>query len=451
MSFIPSSFLKGSFISGVVAIFVGFCGYWVRRMMANSLPENDYAFYYSFYALVNFCIMFSQAGLSDVMLFELPGMLENKKIKRAAQCYNYTKRIQTVLSFAVTLLFIACYGLLKKYYFDYPVDFLCFLVFTLLLWGFTLEFSILNALNALNKFSTMSFLRAIKAGACALTVWIFLKSDTPLLGIISSCVIITTICTLIGDWICKKRTIFHNTEMPSATLKKILIRSGFVFILLNGSKIILMDAGTIVLSFFSTPAEVVLFNVALPIAMIVQSMLVVLNVFTPLIAQCCANQDIQRLKKLFSLMFIITTAGMLLWIPFYYFAGELLITILFAKKFIAAKLSMFFMVEAALLAIPINALMYLFNTAGLKSVSLKGLIPMLASALFLLPWLSYKYGATGAGIAVFAVTLIWLCTYLLYYVNFIKRNSHNKAIFFLSYMKQRFNNIVISQNKAILK
>ena len=427
MTLIPSAFLKGSLISGIVAIFVGFCGYWVRRLMANSLPENDYAFYYSFYALVNFSIIFTQAGLSDVILFELPGMIERKKNKRAAQCYNFTKRIQIFLSSAVTLLFIAFYWLLKKYYFGYPVDALCFFIFTLLLWSFTLEYSTLNALNALKKFSTMSFLRAVKAGVFALAVWIFLKSAHPLSGIIISCVVITAICTLAGNWLSKKDTIFNNGEMPSAAFKKVLIRSGFIFILLSGSKIIFMDAGTIVLSFVSSPAEVVLFNVALPIAMIIQSMLVVLNVFTPLIAQCCANQDIQRLKKLFSLLLIFTAAGMVLWIPFYFYAGEWLISLLFAKKFIAAKPAMFFMVEAAFLAVPVNAFMYLFNTAGMKSCSVKGLVPMILSALIFLPWLSYKYGAAGTGGAVFAVTVVWLISYLFYYADFIKGGLRKKV------------------------
>ena len=196
--------------------------------------------------------------------------------------------------------------------------------------------------------------------------------------------------------------------------------------LLAAGNAIMQDLGTLTLAFVSQTQEVVLFNIALPIAMIVQSMLVVLNVFNPMIAEYCAKNEKALVGKLFNRLFMLTAAMMLAAVPVLYFGGELVITLLLSGKVIAAKWCTIFLVEASLLAVPVRALLNLFNTTDRKSVSLKALAPLGVSAAVLFPCLSYLYGATGAGLAAFLSTAAWLAAYVFYYVRFIRdeQNMH---------------------------
>ena len=114
---------------------------------------------------------------------------------------------------------------------------------------------------------------------------------------------------------------------------------------------------------------------------------------------------------------------MILTVPVFYFGGEFIIKIMFSDKFAAAKWSAFFMVEAALLAIPVRLLMALFNAAGNKRTSLKAIIPQAIAAIVLFPLLSRLYGATGTGIAALLTTGIWLAAYLYFYRNFMKHSN----------------------------
>ena len=418
MSLISAVFLRGSAFSASAAIAVGIFGYLTRRILANHLPGNDYAFFYSVFALINLLVIPIQAGTADVLLFEVPGILEAGKRRCAGTFYRFIVKFQSVNALCGMILFLLCFPLLRKYYFDYPVSALDFGIFTLLIWGIALENTTLFTLNTLKKFGLMSGLRTVKAGLFFLGACLCLAGNN-LTWIILVCTAATTVCTGFGDRAARHSGMLPGTFAAPGKVKKNIIGSGLIFMLLAVGGTVMQDLGTMVLAFFSPARDVVLFNIALPISMIVQSLLTVLNVFNPLIAECCARNDRARLKKLFTLLFILTAAAMAAAAPVLYFGGEFLITLLFSEKFVAAKWCTFFLVEAALLSIPVRALFNLFNTANRKQVSLRTLIPFGIAALLLFPLLTIRYGASGTGLAVLLTTAVWLVAYLFHYAGFL--------------------------------
>ncbi len=419
MSLIPAHFFKGSLFSAASAVAVGVFGYLTRRFLANSLAENDYAFFYSTFALFTLTSIIIQCGTADVVLFELPGFLERRRKRCGTAIYKFIQKFQSFNALICTGVLLLLFPLLKKYYFNYPVTFFNFFIFALILWGMTLENTTLFALNSQGKFEIMSVLRVVKSGLFFAGCWLFATIDI-FSGIITSCVIVTVACSLYGVWLISKTMPGKGYILPRK-LKRNVINSGVVFMILASGNIVIQDLGTCTLSLFSSPREVVLFNIALPLSMIVQSMLVVLNVFAPMIAECCMKNDKKALKKLFDIIFISAAAIMILTVPVFYFGGEFIIKIMFSEKFIAAKWSAFFLIEAALLAIPVRSLMILFNATGKKRTSLKTIFPMSLATIILFPLLSYLYGATGTGIAALLTTGIWLAAYLYCYMNFIKQ------------------------------
>lgn len=418
MSLIPAHFLKGSVVSAAAAIAVGVFGYLTRRLLANTLAENDYAFFYSTFALFNLMTLFVQCGTADVVLYELPGLLETKHKRSGAAIYRFILKFQSFNALICTAGILLLFPLWEKYYFNYPVTFFNFLIFVLILWGMTLESTTLFALNSLKKFSAMSVLRVVKSGLFFFGCWLFAAMNM-FAGIITSCVIVTVACSLYGVGLVNKMMPDNRNLLPQK-MKCKAVNSGIIFMILASGNIVIQDLGTCTLSLFSSSREVVLYNIALPLSMIVQAMLVVLNVFAPMIAECCIKNNKKALKKLFNTIFISTAAMLTLAVPVFYYGGELIIKIMFSEKFIAAKWCAFFLIEAALLTIPVRSLMILFNAAKQKRTSLKAIVPMALATIIVFPLLSHWYGATGAGIAALLATGFWLAAYLYHYRKFME-------------------------------
>lgn len=417
MKLIPAQYLRGSFLFALSAILVGALSYLTRRFMANHLPANDYAFFYSTFSLISFLLILTQAGLSHVILFELPGLFASERKAAAGSFYCFVRRIQSSLSALFFLLLCASIPLLKRYYYDFPVSTLQLVLFLTILWGFTFENTTLFALNSVRKFGTVSLLRTLKALLFCLAVILCLKQKS-ITGIIVLCVAITTLCTLTGNLLFRK--VVPQSEKLSGSQKKQILKDGGFFIFLTAGYALIQDVGTIAVAFFSSASEVVLFNIALPIAMIVNSFNVVLQVFLPIIADSFAQKEKKKVKNLFALILFGSAVCMVLALPMLWFGGERIICLLFSERFIAAKLSTLLLVEAAILSLPVRAFLNFFNTIGKQNISVITLIPTAAVALIAFPLLSWSFGAAGAAGATLLCSLTWLGAFGWFYGKFMR-------------------------------
>ena len=426
MSLLPPVFLKGTVLSAAAAICAGILAYFARRIMANHLTTEDFAFFYSTTSILNVSMIVAQFGTADVLLFEIPGLLESGRKRCAGASYGFVRRFQALNSLWLIILLVLCFPLFERFYFDYPVSLANFGLFMLALWGVAMRNTTLYTLNSLKKFGLLSILRVAHNVALLLAAVACLCTGKLIWSILIFTAV-TTACSLTGDLAARRSPLLPGGFPPPGMLKRHIVRSGFAFLLLNAGNAVMMDFGTLALSICSRKREVALFNIALPIAMIVQSMLVVLNVFNPLIAECCARNDRPRIVKLFGRLFLLIAAVMLAAGAVLYFGWDHLIAILFSEKFASAKWSTIFMVEASLLGVPVRALYNLFNATDQKRISLKTLLPMGISAVTLLPLLSYLYGASGTGLAVLIATVVWLAAYLINYWRFIRSGTCSRA------------------------
>ena len=223
MSVLPAVFLKGTVLSAGAAVLVGIFGYLTRRLLVNNMPENDYAFFYSVFAIMNLLIIFLQSGTSDILLFEVPRLLESEKKRCAGASYAFIRKFQSVNALIGTVIMILCFPLFKKYYFSYPVSWWNFAIFAMLIWGHTLENTALFALNTLKRFGTVAVLRIIKSflfftGACIALV------DSNLAAIILVCVLATNLCTFSGDFIVRRSGMLSSGQKSSVKLQKMILR-----------------------------------------------------------------------------------------------------------------------------------------------------------------------------------------------------------------------------------
>ena len=418
MSLIPAQFLNGAFFSFVAALLTGICGYLVRRFMANGCTTDEYAFFYSVFSLLSFCVIFIRLGMSDVVLFELPRLLASGKQEQAGMIYRFIRRFQSISSTAAYSLLIIAIPFLRRYYFDFQVNACYLAIYFLAIWGFVLETTSYFALNSLKKFKLLNVIRSLKNVLllCSVLIGIYLHSFKI---IIISFVLICSFCAWLGDRIASRNLpLKHPVAMSGATTQ--ILRSGLVFMMLSGGYVLMSDAGTVALCFFSSAEEVVLFNIALPIAMTVNAFDVVLQIFTPMFSEYFINDEKKKLNQFFLLLSGATILCMISVLPILYYQGEWLIKMLFSERFVAAKLCTLFLVEATILAIPVKAFFLFFNAIGMKTVSVKVLIPVFVGALIFFPLFAYYHGANGAGVTTLMVVLIWLISYIFAYIRIMR-------------------------------
>ncbi len=418
MNLIPKQFLSGAFWSAIAAFLSGVCAYATRRLMANNLPGEEFAFFYSVMAFLNLLLIPIHLGTADVILYDLPRMLALRQRRRANVTYSYVYKFQQTMALVFMVILLVSTPLFQKFYFDYQVNIYYLWVFFLIIWGLTLEQTVLFALNSQKKFFAINLLRIMKQALLLITVILALKMEQALLWIIVSLMLITISCTIIAGKIVLSNGLNIVNKIPHS-IRKTVLHSGIVFMLLACGYALMQDFGTFILSIFSNVHNVVLFNIALPIAMIVNSLGIVIAVFVPMIADLYAKGEKRRLKKFIYLLLLLTLGAMLLALPILILHGELLITILFAKQFSDASSATLWLVEAAILSMPVRTLLIFFNTTGNKMISIKTLFPTFISALICYPLLSYFYGASGAAIATFLTTAVWLGTNLIYYAKFL--------------------------------
>ena len=74
MSDVKRNFFGNAFFALCCSGGIGFCAYLVRRLTANGLQGNEYAFFYSTFSLVSILISVVALGIPNAVFFALPDL-----------------------------------------------------------------------------------------------------------------------------------------------------------------------------------------------------------------------------------------------------------------------------------------------------------------------------------------------------------------------------------------
>jgi len=406
MSDFGRRFMHGSLLVVIAAGVTGIAGYLIRRLMALGLTTEEYAFFYSMHSLLILLSAVARFGTADAALFLLPELITRKQQRRARLVYSFIRRSQWLFPGGLTLLMYAAIPLLIRFYLPARGSYLEIALFLPLLLTTAFETASQFALNSFKEFGVLNLLKSLKSilllGGVALAL-----SLHSLDGVIVVYVGLSLLTALTGDLLVTRwKKLSTSVRIPKCIGQEVLQAGAFYFLLSVGYAAI-NDVGTVALSFVSSAEEVALFNIAIPIAMIVRSLSGAAMVFTPLASELHCNGETIRLMRFFRNFSLATVAAMVLTAPLLWYGGDFLIGILFGSRFAAAKWSTLFLVEATLLALPIQMYLNFFNVIGRKKEAGLTLIPALCTAVIVLPLLCRFFGATGAGVAVLIITAVW--------------------------------------------
>jgi len=331
------TFLHGSAVAVVGAGVIGVMNYFIRRTMALELQAQEYGFFYCAYSLIMLTLTFFDFGIKDSGT-----ILISKDI--ASKTHSDGEELFSIIFLAKMFLGLISFGgavilspYLAEHFFNYPPAKTLFIPMASLLLLYSLSFALTAMLQALKAFRSINVLQILQTALllAALTslvsrfkltaaIWIF--PATTLLGITTSTLWLTfhfkykPSLRALGQWRHSKRLFIIGRWIAISTLG------------LNA----MYHLDTLMLTKLKDLEAVALYNVALPIMQIAQSILIFPAIFTPIVSEMWHQKNIAGIRNICR----ITTLALLIVFPFVllfgYFISDNVITLLFAKKFIAA-------------------------------------------------------------------------------------------------------------------
>ena len=398
-------FFRGSILSVFATFIIGVASYLVRRIMADSLSLDDYAAFYGIFAFFSLLVILFRFGTAEVLLFIIPDLRNrmNENVDR--------KMFSTICNFNFIIFFILIIILgcitpwLQRTYFPiiatwYLYAFLPFLMLS------SLESIVTNMFNALKAFGYMNGVQVFKT-IMILTGLFLILNKFQLLGAIAVFNISIFLMLLISFVILKEKFSYGlSRKMDFSTARLIFKPCSWLFLLSLGG-MALNELGTIFLVIFNSTTEVALFNIAVPIAMIIKSLYCIPLVFIPFVADMQSKGEGKKIKKYINTIAFFVLAIGILMIPFFLLWGEVTVSLLFGEKFVSAKWSVFFLSEAMIVSIIAQ-----FNINTLNSIRCEHVSAIITSAVTVVAILLYltlsgPYGAAGTAVGALIAGTIW--------------------------------------------
>jgi O-antigen/teichoic acid export membrane protein len=273
----------------------------------------------------------------------------------------------------------------------------------------SLESIVTNMFNALKAFGYMNGVQVLKT-IMILTGLFFIINKFQLPGAIAVFNFSILLMLLLSFIVLKKKFSYKlSHKIDLSTAKTILKPCSWLFLLSLGG-MALNEFGTIFLVIFNSATEVALFNIAVPIAIIIKSLYCIPMVFIPFVSDMHNNGAGENIKKYINTITFWVLAIGLLMIPIFLIWGEFLVILLFGEKFVAAQWSVFFLSEAMIVSIIAQ-----FNINTLNSIRCEHISAIITSAVTIIAILLYAtlsgvYGATGTAIGALIAGIIWSIT-----------------------------------------
>jgi stage V sporulation protein B len=391
-------FIHGSVISVSGILLLGIINYFIRRSLALNLAEKDYGFFYSAFSVIMLLLAFSDLGLNQASTILIAKSLNAKKTFKGRQIYSCVLASKVIIGVVlfVILLFLAPY--FSKYFFKYPGSETSFIFLALLLIFQGIESAPLSVFDAFKAFFDRNLIQVCRAALILILVLAFISHYG-----LNSVVLIFSLCALVGFVISfivliKKYKIWPTRLVGTKLLKSIFGVSGWIAVSIAGLNVMYyMDS--LMLTYLKGLESVALYNIALPIMQIVQSMIIFSAVFTPIVSQMWHNNDIAGIKKICLRM----TVFMVALVPIVFILGKVfaedVITILFSSKFIAAAPALVILLTGMVFFSNANFFLSALNSGHFQKIAaiivLAGIVFNIIFNFILIP----PWGIVGAAVA----------------------------------------------------
>ena len=422
MSSIRDKFFGNAAFSLFCALVMGVCAYLVRRITANGLPGNEYAFFYSTFSLIGMMVAFSSLGIPNAAFFFIPDFRNRGDAESARGVYAWCLRLVfavgiflTVIGLPVVLVAgrsLERYGITSSGIFGLllllPLPICVSVAMTMLLNGMK-EFVAANLLllwNTLSIFAGVVMFRRYGLAA-VIVIYAFGAFTSAVAGVL---------------WSIKRHGYgFWHPLAPA--LRGELVKAGGWLLLSCTGYYYFSELGNVLLSFLGTPEETLKFNIALPVALMIRPLYSVSGVFAPFSNQLFQERKFQVLRRSARSMLGITLLMMIGAGAVFAFFGRMILTLLFGERFASVAPCTLILIEGALLW---NAAR--FYADMLNSMRRERSAALIAGASALTSVVLYflfcpRWGADGAAWAALTASSVWMLATLATVLTVLRRTE----------------------------
>ena len=423
MSNFQRKFFGNAAFSLVCALVIGVCAYLVRRITANGLPGDEYAFFYSTFSLVGMMVAFASLGIPNAAFFFIPDYCNRGEEDKARGVYSWCLRAVFAVGVFLTVVGLPAALILgrnmERYGIASPGIFWLLLLLPL---PICVSVAMTMLLNGMKEFVAANLLLLWNTLSIFAGVLLFLDRY----GLAAVIVLYASgafTSAVAGVWWCirKHRYGFWHPLAPEVRGK--LLKAGGWLLLSCTGYYYFSELGNVLLSFIGTPEETLKFNIALPVALMIRPLYSVSGVFAPFSNQLFQERKFHVLRRSARSMLGITLLMMLAAGGVFAFFGGMILTLLFGARFAPVAPCTLILIEGALLW---NAAR--FYADMLNSMRRERQAALIAGASALVSVVLYfifcpAWGAEGTAWAALIASGIWMASTLTAVLAVLKRTE----------------------------
>lgn len=306
-------FLWGSFISLLGSVLIGVMNYLIRRCLVNQFSFEEYGFLYSVFSLLTVLLAVIDLGMTQAGTILIAQNRAARRPLRANSIYSFILLVKTSFGSIVYLVLALCSSFLMVHYYKYPAGQGVFLVVALLLIFQSAETVCMSGMDSAKAFGIKNLLQSAKILLIFIGVLLFSARYglTFAAGLFPACALISFIAAYfilarkfgmktVPEMTFNARTFKHTWELSRWTAV------GLVGLTLVSN----MDQQ--LLTWLGNLEQVGIYNIALPIAQIMQSLIILPVVFTPIVSELWQHGRKEEIAKLTEL--ITAVLFILLWV-----------------------------------------------------------------------------------------------------------------------------------------
>jgi O-antigen/teichoic acid export membrane protein len=330
------SFIHGSAVSMVGVGVLGILNYLIRKILSDSLTQQEFGFFYSVMAVVMMVMVFVDLGLGQAVVILIARSLAGNDKLDAGKVYTINLLIKLGLSLPVFLVMALFAPTLNQVFWEYPEGSVALYVLLLLIPFQAIQSAPMSVMIACKAFGIRNILDCVKAGLTLAGI-VLLVRVYGLAGVSWVFVLSGALTFFWGaHWVRRKNIHLQPLgNLHFSNVKTIFSLSSWIAISTAGISVMYyMD--TVCLTWLKDLESVALYNIALPIMQIAQSFFVFPAVFTPYATEMWHHGDYRGLKR----SCIMGNLLMLATLPFFiiagHYGGAFIIRLLFSAEYEAA-------------------------------------------------------------------------------------------------------------------
>lgn len=399
-------FLGGMFWTVLGVGVVGVANYLTRRVMARSLPEELYGFFYA--AVAFFITLFSVARLGTVeaSTFLLAEAGEAGKPERARSIFGWIARYNLILGVGGVVLCLATAPWIMRHVLSaemFPADYLRWLAPYFLFYSFSLFLN--NALNATRSYKVNNLLQAGQAMLLLGMLLVFLPRFGVGAAAVAYCASFAVAAAAAFAYL--KRRFGWSLRVDEPHTGRSVFGISLFLALPTMADLFMTQGGLLMLSAIGGLRQAAVYAIAMPVAEICRTLLLLPLVFSPVATAMHSAGNPRALKHnylLLSGLFCLLTGASVVVSLFW---GKPIIALLFGEQFTDAAPAMAMLVPATMLG---N--MAQLNNATLNAQQSHRTVGTIALILTLLAPILYgvligRLQNIGCALATLILCLLW--------------------------------------------